>query len=152
MARLHERDCPFPIPPSCPRESMTIEELQNACFRAHSTIQNIASAQPEYKDHRTLSLPDGSEPIGHILFLPGGRYAIIAHCDGLIRLWDLRTEHGVSPALSPTTSASHHQSTKPFGKCLAVYHAASSIVTINFVTSGSHGEVVTIVTNGYLPG
>ena len=147
MARLHERDCPLRIPPSSPRGSMTTKELQNACFKAYYTIQNLSSTQPEYRDHRILTIQNDTSRVNAIVVVPGGRHVIIAQDNGVIGLWDLE----VVLAATPLLASAHMQNPAPqrVGKCLASYESTPSIHLMKSTVSGNSDEMtISIVALG----
>lgn len=92
-------------------------------------------------------MQDQESPVSYWNFLPGGRYVLTYHLDGVVNLWDV--EHPQEERLSggPLSNGS---TSSAVGTLLATYETHFTPNTSKFCTSGDHDEsVLCAVTSAY---
>lgn len=82
----------LPLPPFRDLSTLSVNELIQVSTRFVLISDNLASPEPRFRDHWTLTL-DEEEPLPPINvfgILPNGHYVLIMHEEGVFTLWDVR--------------------------------------------------------------
>ncbi|KAG9002735.1 hypothetical protein FRB94_003655 [Tulasnella sp. JGI-2019a] len=90
---------PLPLPAFKSLQDLSLPELIAVCKRHSDILRNTTRLSgPEPTKHRRLEISgqgrDGRGAIHHFAFLPGGRYLIILHQNGIFTCWDILGKNG----------------------------------------------------------
>ncbi|KAG8904335.1 hypothetical protein FRC01_008772 [Tulasnella sp. 417] len=83
----------LPLPPFRHISTLSVKELIQAAARFMLISDNLASPEPQFRDHWTLTLDEEEPslpPINVFGILPNGHFVLIMHEEGVFTLWDLR--------------------------------------------------------------
>ncbi|KAG8879359.1 hypothetical protein FRB97_001744 [Tulasnella sp. 331] len=103
VARRISQTHPLPLPPFKLMDTLLLPELMAVC-RRHSDLLENTSALPRVEPikHKRLEISglglDGFGGVYHFAFLPGGRYLIILHRNGIFSCWDILEGSGLKVA------------------------------------------------------
>lgn len=128
---MQEQGFALPVPTFRTLDSLSFQELKEACIRAKQTKKNLQSELPDFRKHSKMAFHEGVSILTSG-FLPGGRYLLTFSSQKLAQIWD------IDPLLAGDSSV--QTTLKP----LATHPTNATPVTCNFQTL-EQGERETVV-------
>ncbi|KIO29882.1 hypothetical protein M407DRAFT_20949 [Tulasnella calospora MUT 4182] len=120
----------LPLPPFRHVSTLSVDELIQVAARFILISDNLASPDPQFRDHWTLTLGDEEPslpPINVFGILPNGHYVLIMHEKGVFTLWDVR----------PTGPSGRR-------RLVARHETSDETVSMEYTTEGDSGTCIIV--------